>query len=315
MAITAVVLVIMVIMYCFLGRVFADFALKRGSNADAAVKETLVHDTEKTHAQAVETEKQREARYFSEKHMTEEIEISSADSLKLRGFIYENEKDTGHYVILMHGFQDDHEFMEPYAVEYYGKGFHILIPDQRAHGQSEGNYTTMGWREKDDIRRWIEMIIERDPKAKIVLHGVSMGASSIMMAAGDGLPENVRACISDCGYTTLWVEYREKMKEMFHLPSFPVLLAASLAARVRPGFWIQKVSPLDSLKRNHIPMLFIHGDKDDYNPYWMMNELYMADLSGEKQRMTIPGARHARSVYTDYDTYWKGVWSFLEGYV
>ena len=204
MAIFLIVTACVFCVYYLIGRVFADFALKRGSGADAAVKGTLRHNTEMTPAQVEERKKLEEARDFRKKHLTEELEMKSADGLLLRGYLYENvPSDCGRYVLLMHGFQDDHKFMEPCAMAYFGKGFHVLIPDQRGHGQSEGKYTTMGWREKDDILRWVRLILERDPKAKIVLHGVSMGASAIMMAAGDGLPENVRACISDCGYTTL----------------------------------------------------------------------------------------------------------------
>ncbi len=316
MAIFLIVTVCVCGVYYFIGRVFADFALKRGSGADTAVKASLQQNTEMTPAQIEEENKHNEARSFSEKHLTEEIEIKSADDLKLYGYLYKNQtSDPCRYVLLMHGFQDDHKFMEPYAMAYFAKGFHVLIPDQRGHGQSEGKYTTMGWKEKDDILRWVRLILERDPKARIVLHGVSMGASSIMMAAGDGFPENVCVCVSDCGYTTLWSEYLEKMKEMFSLPPSPVLFAASLAARVRPGFWIQKVSTLDALRKNHTPMLFIHGDADDYNPYRMMDELYKADASVEKQKLTIRGARHARSVYTDPDAYWNGVWDFLKRYI
>lgn len=318
MSLSAVVLIgigVLLAGYYALGRVFADFALKRGSNADSAVKASLKPDGEKTPAQLTEEEKLRQARAWSAQVRKTEHDIQSADGLRLHGFLYENQAAAGRFALLLHGFQDDHGFMEPYALEYYRAGYHVLIPDQRAHGLSEGAYTTMGWREQDDVRRWIDWILARDPKAGIVLHGVSMGAATIMLAAGGGLPDNVKACVSDCGYTALWDEYKGKIQEMFHLPAAPLLAAASLAARLRPGFPIRQVSPADALRKNRVPMLFIHGDADDYNPYEMMDELYRADASGEKQKLTVPGARHARSIYTDYETYWDTVRRFLDKYL
>lgn len=307
---------IIAIGFYLIGRVFADFALKRGSGADEAVKDSLKQAAaEKTAAQLTEEAKLREARAWSGTARKTEHDIRSKDGLRLHGYLYENDIDTHRFAVLLHGFQDDHEFMEPYGLQYYRSGYHVLIPDQRAHGLSEGSYTTMGWREQDDVRRWISWILDRDPGAKIVLHGVSMGASTLMLAAGGGLCGNVRACVSDCGYTTLWDEYKGKTQELFHVPAGPILAAASAACRVRPGFWIHKVSPREALGSNRIPMLFIHGDADDYNPYRMMDELYRADACGEKQKLTVRGARHARSIYTDYETYWETVGSFLEKYL
>jgi len=296
------------------GRLFADYALKRGSSADDAVKETL-KGTELTAAQIVEQEKTREASIWSAQALPEEQIIQSADGLSLHGFFYENKSATTHYVILLHGFQDDHRFMEPYALQYFQNGYHVLIPDQRAHGRSDGKYTTMGWKEQGDLRRWINWIIARNPDASILLHGVSMGAATLLLAAGGGLPENVRACVSDCAYTSLWAEYRGKICELYHIPAAPILIAADLASRVKPGFWIHRASPVTALRQNRIPILFIHGDADDYNPYWMMDVLFQADACERKEALTIPGARHARSVYTDYEAYWSGVWRFAEQYI
>ena len=72
--------------------------------------------------------------------------------------------------------------MMSYGEKYYEMGYNVLLPNNRAHGNSEGNYIGMGWLDKDDIACWVNWINKQDPNAKIILHGVSMGAATTMMA-------------------------------------------------------------------------------------------------------------------------------------
>ena len=62
----------------------------------------------------------------------------------------------------------------------------------------------MGWLDREDILRWIDFILADDPQAEIVVHGISMGAATTMMTAGEDTPENVKVFIEDCGYTSVW---------------------------------------------------------------------------------------------------------------
>ena len=296
-----------------IGRAFADFALKRGTNADDAVKKTL--NTTPTPAEETESILRRAAAQWREGIKVQELELTSTDGLALKGYLYPNNTASHRYVILMHGFQDTHVFMEPFAVPYYEDGFHVFIIDQRAHGASEGDYTTMGWKEQDDLRGWISKLLELDPQAEFLLHGVSMGASSILLCAGSDLPGEVKGIVSDCAYSSLWKEYEGKLHEMFHLPAAPLLITAELAARITPGVPIHRVNPVEAVKCNHVPVLFIHGEADDYNPVWMAYELYLHNAGEEKALLMIPSARHARSIFTDYDRYVNAVRNFEKMHV
>jgi len=111
------------------------------------------------------------------------------------------------YAISCHGFTGDPSQNNIYARRFYEMGYNVILPYLRGHGKSEHNYTTMGWLERKDIIHWINYIINKDSEAKIILHGVSMGAATVMNATGENLQKNVVCCIEDCGFTSLYDLY------------------------------------------------------------------------------------------------------------
>ena len=171
----------------------------------------------------------------------------------------------------------------------------------------------MGWPERRDIAGWIKLILSWDPDARIILHGVSMGAATVLMASGETLPENVRAVIADCGYTSEWDEFIWEA-ETLHIPWFPVLNAASLLSKLRDGYDFKQASALDQVKKSRIPTLFIHGSEDELVPYKMLGELYLA-AACEKEKLTVEGAGHALSSSVDPELYWSTVERFIEKYI
>ena len=124
--------------------------------------------------------------------------------------------------------------MMSYGEKYYEMGYNVLLPNNRAHGNSEGNYIGMGWLDKDDIACWVNWINKQDPNAKIILHGVSMGAATTMMASGENL-NNVVGYIEDCGYTSVWDIFASELDKRFSLPTFPVLNISNGVAKLKAG--------------------------------------------------------------------------------
>lgn len=114
------------------------------------------------------------------------------------------------------------------------------MPDARGHGKSEGDYIGFGWDERKDYLQWINRIIKKDPQSEIVLHGVSMGAATVMMTSGEKLPDNVKAFVEDCGYSSVKGELGYQLKEMFNLPAFPLIPVTSLVTKVRAGYFLVK---------------------------------------------------------------------------
>lgn len=240
--------------------------------------------------------------------------IESFDNLKLHGYKILNENPTDTWVITVHGYTSKGIEMSNYAKNFYDMGYNVLIPDLRGHGESEGKYIGMGWHDRLDILSWINLIIKDNTNAKIILHGVSMGAATVSMLSGEELPMNVKAIISDCGYTSVWNQFSHQLKSMYSLPNFPVMNASSITIKLKTGYSLKEASTLKQVAKSKTPMLFIHGDIDDFVPYHMMDELYNA-ANCEKEKLTIIGAGHAKSSKVNPELYWTTISKFINKYL
>lgn len=244
-----------------------------------------------------------------------EAGIQSADGLLLWAAVVPGQPDCHRWALCVHGYHETYEAMGAIARWYHDQGWHVLLPDQRAHGRSEGDYVGWGYDERLDLVGWANYIIRRDPEAEVVLHGVSMGAASVLMATGGAMPVQVKAAISDCSYTSIEAEMRYLLGRQEERPPIPlptgVLLAAlRQAAMRRTGFDLRDAAPIQAVARSQTPTLFIHGVEDDFVPAAMMGKLYQAARC-RKSFLWMPGAGHAAAVGTDWDMYWTAVTTFL----
>lgn len=243
----------------------------------------------------------------------QQVSIVSDDKLILKAGYFKQE-DSHQWAVILHGYRSRHNTMINFAQRYYDAGYHVLMPDLRACGESEGKYLGMGWLDRRDILGWISWILAADPDALIVLHGVSMGAATVMMAAGEETPDAVRVYVEDCGYTSAWAMFASELKLRFHLPKFPLLYLASGITRVRAGYGFKEASALNQVKKCEKPMLFIHGDRDDFVPFKMLRILYEAKPGNRKQKIEVKGAGHGEAAKTLGDDYWNAVFAFISQY-
>ena len=244
----------------------------------------------------------------------EDTYITSFDGLKLHGYKVLNEKNTNKWVIIVHGYTSEGELFSSKAKHFYEMGYNVLVPDLRAHGKSEGDYIGMGWDDRLDIIDWAKYIIKSNPNAEIVLHGTSMGSATVLMASGEDLPKNIKAIVADCGYTSVWEQFSYQLKDLFDLPSFPVMNISDIVARIRAGYSISEASAISQVKKSKTPILYIHGDKDTFVPYYMMDELYNS-TSSEKEKLTVKGAEHANADLVNPDLYWNTIKDFTNKYI
>jgi fermentation-respiration switch protein FrsA (DUF1100 family) len=205
--------------------------------------------------------------------------------------------------------------MGSYGLHYHKKGYNILFPAMRGHDISEHRSITMGWLDRFDIIDWINYIIEIYGKeVQIVLHGVSMGAATVMMTTGENLPDNVKCAVADCGYSSVWDEFKNELKVTYHLPAFPALYLGDLATRAISGFGFKEASCVEQLKKSKTPTFFIHGEEDLFVPYRMLDLNYNA-AACVKEKLSIPDAEHAEAHLVHPELYWPGVWSFVDKYI
>ena len=240
--------------------------------------------------------------------------INSFDNLKLHGYEVKNETKTNKWAIVVHGYTSEGELVSSKAKHFYEMGYNILVPDLRGHGKSEGDYIGMGWDDRLDIIDWINNILEDNPSSEIILHGTSMGAATVLSTSGENLPNNVKAIIADCGYTSVWNEFTYQLKALFNLPAFPVMNLSNMVTMVKAGYSLKDASPIEQVAKSKTPILYIHGDKDDFVPYYMMDELYKA-TSSEKSKLTVQNAGHGKADLVNPDLYWNTVTDFLGKYI
>ena len=240
--------------------------------------------------------------------------ITSWDGLELHALEIPAKEESHKYVIICHGYKSNALNMGGDAIRFREAGYHILAPDARGLGESEGNYIGMGWPERRDVVDWARRIIQEDGQARILLFGLSMGAATVMMAAGEeDLPNQVKAVVEDCGYTSVWEEFQVQIRKMCHLPAFPFLYIASAIMKRRAGYDFKEASALAQVARSKIPILFIHGSEDLFVPYEMHGRLFEAARC-EKERFVVGGAAHGEASIIDEDRYWERVISFADKY-
>lgn len=239
------------------------------------------------------------------------VSIVSYDGLKLHGTLVDNQSDV--YVIMVHGYRGDGASIISPIKKMNNEGYNLLIPDLRGHGESEGDYIGMGWDDRHDILQWVNFLLDINPNISIVLYGVSMGGATVMNVAGENIPHQVKAIIEDCGYTSVWDLFKAHI-DMSDLESEIALRMASFATRLRAGYAIEDDQPIEQVKKSKVPILFIHGDQDDFVPFSMLDDLYNA-ANCEKQKLIIQGAGHANSCSVNTKLYYQTIFDFIENSV
>ena len=292
------------------GSYICDFALSRDLK-------TIGKAIEKGSSQSLRLFK-TEYEWLNNNKNPTESQILSLDGLNLKA-IEVNNADSSKWVILMHGYRGRATDMSYYSKYFYDHGFNCLIPWQRAHGNSEGEYITMGYKEKDDLIGWINYILSKDENAQIVLMGVSMGASTVMLATGENLPLNVKAAISDCGYSSVEEQFEHIMTDYMYIRKFPLYEVAEIFSESRAGFNFEDASMTRALSKSTTPTLFIHGKADNFVPFSMLEKVYNSAVLLEdgktKEKLEVDGADHIMSASVDSQKYFEAVTEFLNNHI
>lgn len=244
----------------------------------------------------------------------EDVWLTAPDGARLCGRVLVPEHPNGRTMLLCHGARSsgigEYRFMAPYL---YKNGYTLVIPDHRGCGESDGKYMGYGTHESKDTFLWLRYAKERFPENSIFLLGISMGAATVLMMSNHLEDAAVKGVIADCPYTSAWDEFSYQMHTSFHLPDFPILHICDLYCRAFCGYAFKAASPLESVKCAKKPILFIHGSADDFVPTFMQDILFDA-CPTEKEKLTVEGAVHARSYYTNPTLYNQTLLTFMDTY-
>lgn len=239
----------------------------------------------------------------------EQLQITSFDGLTLYGNFYEYAPDAP-IELMFHGYRGSAQRDLCGGIQRcFALGRSALVVDQRCCGRSGGKTITFGIYERRDCMAWLALMEKKFPHRKLILCGISMGASTVMMMADEELPPNVVGILADCGYSSAKGIIQKVIRDM-RLPPKLAYPFVKLGAKLFGGFDLEEKTPLDALKRSRLPVIFFHGEGDDFVPCDMSREAYDACTS-RKQLVTIPGAGHGLAYLADPETYLKELEAFF----
>lgn len=242
--------------------------------------------------------------------------IVSPDGVRLHGYYVRANAPTTQTAVIVHGYTDNAIRMMMIGYMYHHDlGFNILLPDLRYSGLSEGDHLQMGWNDRKDVALWLDVAGTLfGDTAQMVVHGISMGAATVMMLSGDVLPDNVKCLVEDCGYTSVWDEFEGELKKQYGLPAFPLLYTSNWMCRLLHGWSFTEASALKQVARCALPMLFIHGENDEFVPTAMVYPLYEAKPM-PKELWIVPSEGHAFSYRDCPEEYTRKVSAFVHKYM
>lgn len=286
----------------FIGAYFVDYALKRGNDTDPLAMPPACERIQ---------DKSRTLPPWPEAP-SENWEIVTSDGRKVVATHLVPDNPGEKWAVLVHGYGRDQRYTGDYAEEYLARGYQVLTPDLCASGKSGGKYITMGCKESEEVALWTQEIAERHPGAEIVLHGVSMGSATVLMAAARADAANIVAVVEDCGYSSAYEMFGAQLGVIFGLPSFPIMDFVDVVSGLKTGAKISEAAPIQAVKHIKVPVLFIHGDADKLIPISMMKELY-ENCPASKEILVMEGAGHGDAMKQDKEVYWGSIFNFLSG--
>ncbi len=236
----------------------------------------------------------REAREWLLALPHEDVYITSEDGLSLHARYFANPNSNGRTVIFSHGYKSscEHDF-SIIVPRYWDQGYNMLMPDQRSHGESEGQYICFGTKEMRDFEGWCRYIVKRQGEdARYVLHGMSMGASVALLAAG--LPEVQRhllGVVADSGFTSPYNQFVHMAKDCMHVPTFVLSVLEGICAN-RAGFRFHDASTEEALRKVNVPVLLIHGEGDNFVLAENSRKNFDACAAEKKWLIIVPKAGH-----------------------
>ena len=287
-----------VILWLIVGYIGFCAAIRRGKELDIKNRESLKGTSWDYYYNEIQ-----EGIRWIESRPAEHVYILSGDGLKLHGRLILNPDARG-TVLMFHGYRTHPEVdFSASAHVYYECGNHLLLIDQRAAGESEGKFIGFGVLESRDCKCWIDYITERfGEKHPIILAGLSMGASTVLMAAAQPLPENVTGIVADSAFSSPRDIICRRIQQNYHCSGKLITAAVGLYSRLAAGYSLKEKSVLEAMESNCVPVLFVHGKNDSTVPVEMTIKA-AERCRAPKQVFLVEGAEHGCGYLVENQTY------------
>ena len=260
----------------------------------------------------------------------EDIYIQSEDGLKLHARLMDQSGAKG-TVLMFHGYRTHPEVdFSASSHVYYECGNRIVHIDQRAAGESEGKYIGFGVLESRDCCLWAQYIANRfGTDQKIILAGLSMGASTVLMATAHHedrrvrincspeepmevsmtLPKNVTSIVADSAFSSPYDIIKKRIRTTYHCNGRLLTIAIGIWSRMLAHYSLKELSVPDVMKHNTIPVLLVHGTEDSNVPVEMTVKI-AENCQAPKQVLLVKGAEHGTGYLVDNEAYKKALQEF-----
>lgn len=240
----------------------------------------------------------------------EEITLKSDYGYDIKGIFIPN-SNLNKCIILCHGITVNINYSVKYIKPFYNRGFSIFMYDHRNHGLSGGDYTSMGYFEKFDLKTCANYIFNKlGDDISLGVLGESMGAATVLQYCS--IDKRIDFCIEDCGYSDVFDLFRHRLKEDYKINFIPLLYIADILMKFKYSWNFKSASPITFIKDIDIPILFIHGDKDDYVPTYMVYDLFNSKTTGIRDIYIAKDAKHADALISNPNKYDAVIGSFLD---
>lgn len=244
----------------------------------------------------------------------ETVSIQARDGEHLMGHWYPA-SNAKRIIIAMHGWRSswDHDF-GMVADFLFRNGCSVLYPEQRGQNGSGGEHIGFGVLEQYDCLDWVQWVLAHgEQDLPVYLVGISMGATTVLLAAGQALPPQVKGVIADCGFTSIHDISRHVLKNNLRLHYGVTSRTVDHLCRKRLSVGAKEHSTVNALKRAAVPVLLVHGQRDTFVPVSMTYENFAA-CTTPKDLLIVPQADHGMSYFMDRNRYEAAIKSFWEKY-
>ncbi len=244
----------------------------------------------------------------------EDLSLMGVNGCNMRAWFLPAKKPSKRFVICVHGYKCNgpDEFSHFASFYHNDLGYNYLLPDLTGHGRSEGDYIGFGSFDAKNILLWVDYLINRfGEDIEIILHGISMGAATVMNCNEMSPPDQVKLIIEDCGFTSASEIMDNTLKDQIGFSLKPLISLGSVFSKIKAGYFFEESNPLKNMNKAKNPILFVHGMEDTFVPFEHGKRLYEA-CNVEKDYLWVPNTVHAFSYYNAKDEYEAKIKAFIE---
>jgi dipeptidyl aminopeptidase/acylaminoacyl peptidase len=244
----------------------------------------------------------------------ESVTLRTRDGLTLSGWLIKGTSRAKGTIVILHGVSESKIAGLPMAKQFHSRGYNVFLYDSRRHGESGGEYCTLGYHEKHDAMIVVDYLLERKDLnvGKIGLFGWSMGAVVAILVAS--IDSRIAAVVAESGFATLRTVFDDYQKRMIKLPWHYLRNIVIKRSEYLANFTANDVAPVEAVRNIRVPIFLLHGTEDNLIKHDYSQQVFVA-ANEPKELWLIEGARHHDMMEVGGEEYRHRICEFFENHV